>query len=115
LLDVLRCSSGQLDGGRGFVSDQGQVVSVEINGGRYPIRTELDPEYVLRLASYVDEKIRAAAGAAPSSDAVKLAVLAALNIADEYFRCADLNRARTGELAERAQEIEQLLDRVLMA
>jgi cell division protein ZapA len=97
------------------VADQGRVIPVEINGQRYPIRTELDPDYVMRLAAYVEEKIRAAASSAPTGDSVKLAVLAALNIADELFRCSDLNRVRNGELAERAQELEQLVDRVLMA
>jgi hypothetical protein len=42
-------------------------------------------------------------------------VLAALNIADELFRCRDLKRESDGELAERAGELERLLDRVLMA
>ena len=67
-----------------------------------------------RLASYVDEKMRAAADSTPTGDSLRLAVLAALNIADELFRCRDA-RARDGELAERAGELERLLDRVLMA
>ena len=73
------------------------------------------PEYVARLASYVDEKMRAAAESAPTGDMVRLAVLAALNVADELFRCRDVNKARDGELAERAGELERMLDRVLMA
>ena len=90
------------------------VVSVEINGQRYPIRSSLDPEYVARLASYVDEKMRAAADTAPSSDSVRLAVLAALNIADELFRYRDMIHAESGELAERASQLERLLDRMLI-
>jgi len=94
---------------------EGRVIPVEIHGQRYPIRSTLDPEYVARLAAYVDEKIRAAADATPTSDSVRLSVLAALNIADELFRCRDVTDARDGELAERAGELERLLDRVLMA
>jgi cell division protein ZapA len=97
------------------MSDTGNVISVEINGQRYPIRSALDQEYVTRLASYVDEKMRAAADSAPTSDSVRLAVLAALNLADELFRCRDITRARSGELAERAGALERLMDRVLMA
>jgi cell division protein ZapA len=93
----------------------GRVVSVEIHGQRYPIRSTLDPEYVARLASFVDEKMRAAGESTPSSDSLRLAVLAALNVADELFRCRDRSRARDGHIAERAEEIERLLDRVLMA
>ena len=43
----------------------------------------------------------------------KVALLAALNIADELFRCRDANRARDGQLAQRTGELERLLDRVL--
>src|ERR1700704_1190525 len=92
-----------------------EVVSVEIRGQRYPIRSALDPQYVARLASYVDDKMRAAAESAPTGDMLRLAVLAALNVADELFRCRALNNARDGELAERAGELERMLDRILMA
>ena len=93
----------------------GDAISVEIHGQRYPIRSTLDQEYVTRLASYVDQKMRAAAESTPTGDSLRLAVLAALNVADELFRCRDVTRARDGELAERAGELERLLDRVLMA
>ena len=64
------------------------VVTVEIGGQRYPIRSALDERYVTELAAYVDQKMRAASDAAPASDMLGLAVLVALNIADEYFRAA---------------------------
>ena len=92
-----------------------QVISVDIHGQRYPIRSTLDQEYVARLASYVDEKMRAAADSSPTGDSLRLAVLAALNVADELFRCRDVNVARSGEIAERAGELERLVDRLLMA
>jgi cell division protein ZapA len=93
--------------------NDGRVIPVEIQGRRYPIRSTLEPEYVARLAKYLDEKIRVADEATPSSDALRLTVLAALNLADELFRCRDATRDRDGLLAERAAEIERMLDRVL--
>ena len=98
-----------------YTMSEGPVIPVEIHGQRYPIRSTLDPEYVSRLASYVDQKIRAAADSTPSGDSVRLAVLAALNIADELFRCRDITHARNGELAERAGELERMLDRILIS
>jgi len=94
---------------------EGRVIPVEINGQRYPIRSTLEPEYVARLASFVDERMRAAADSTPTGDSLRLAVLAALNIADELFRCRDLTRVRDGHLAERTEEIERMVDRVLLA
>lgn len=97
------------------MADNGRVIPVEIHGQRYPIRTSLEPDYVARLARYVDERIRAAADSTPTGDSLRLAVLAALNIADELYRCRERDRARDGELAERAGEIERILDRILIA
>ena len=96
------------------MTDSGRVIPVEIHGQRYPIRSGLEPEYVARLAAYVDEKMRVAAESTLNGDAVRLAVLTALNIADELFRCRDANNARNGAIAERTHELEQLVDRVLV-
>jgi cell division protein ZapA len=93
----------------------GEVISVEIHGQRYPIRSTLDAAYVAQLATYVDEKMRAAAESTPTTDGLRLAVLAALNVADELFRCRAVNRARSGELAERAEELEKIVDRMLIS
>jgi cell division protein ZapA len=97
------------------MSSEGRVILVEIHGQRYPIRTSLEPEYVARLATYVDAKIRATVDSTPSGDALRLSVLAALNIADELFQNREKARARNGEIAERTEEMERLVDRVLMA
>ena len=93
----------------------GNVIPITIQGQQYPIRTSLEPDYVLQLALFVDEKMRAASESTPSSDSLRLAVLAALNIADELFRCRDATNQRKGQLAERTEELERLLDQVLMA
>ena len=89
-----------------------RVVTVEIAGHRYPIRSDLDPEYVATLAAYVDERMRVAARDT-TSDIVRIAVLAALNIADEYFRCRDSTSNESTRLRERAAHLERLVDGAL--
>ena len=89
------------------------VVTVEIAGQRYPIRSGLDPAYVAELAGYVDKKMRAAAETARSMDTLGLAVLVALNLADEYFRARQNETSSHGELHERALRLEQLVDQAL--
>jgi cell division protein ZapA len=91
------------------------VVTVDIGGQRYPIRSGLDPAYVIELAAYVDQKMRAASEAAPSTDMLSLAILVALNLADECFRARQKPSVFHGELHERTLRIEQLLDRALGA
>jgi len=89
------------------------VVTVEIGGQRYPIRSALDERYVTELAAYVDQKMRAASDSAPSSDMLGLAVLVALNIADEFFRARDQQSSSSGGLQERALRLERLVDEAL--
>ncbi len=89
------------------------VVTVDIAGQRYPIRSGLDPAYVVELAAYVDKKMRSASDNAPASDMLGLAVLVALNIADEYFRARQQQSSSHGELNERALQLEKIVDDAL--
>jgi len=57
--------------------------------------------------------MRAAADAAPASDTLGLAVLVALNLADEFFRARSDQSDAHGEMSQRAMRIEQIVDQVL--
>ena len=96
-----------------MADDPSRIVTVEIMGQRYPIRSALDVEYITDLASYVDEKIQSATELSTGGDTVRIAVLAALNIADEYFRARDIKTLLGNDLQKRAAEIEQIVDRAL--
>jgi cell division protein ZapA len=95
------------------VNPSARVVSVEILGQHYSIRSTLSESYVAHLAAYVDQKIRSAADLAPTTDTVRLVVLAALNIADERFN-AQANDHENGELVlDRVTRLERLVDEAL--
>ena len=74
-----------------------------------------DLDHLGLVAGMVDERMRNAAQMAPNGETIQLAVLAALNIADELLRCREASTQQNDELALRAGEMERLLDRVLMA
>jgi cell division protein ZapA len=93
--------------------DPSRVVTVEIMGQRYPIRSALDLEYISDLASYVDEKIQSVTERSTGGDTVRVAVLAALNIADEYFRIRDADASLSDDALRRAGEIERMVDRAI--
>ena len=57
--------------------------------------------------------MRAAADTAPASDMLGLAVLVALNLADEFFRAKNDRLNAHGEINERAIRIERIVDQVL--
>ena len=95
------------------MSDGERIVPVVIHGQRYPVRSSLSPAYVAELAAYVDEKIRSAADQNQTNDSLRVAVLAALNLADEVFRYRQDRQESAGALASRAGEIERLVDEAL--
>ena len=53
-------------------TEDGRLVSVEINGIRYPIRSQLDAAYVADLAAYVEQKMLLAARESPAGDTLKI-------------------------------------------
>ena len=90
-----------------------RVVHVEIHGQRYAIRSELEPQYVGELATFLDEKMGAAARELSTSDPLRIAVIAALNISDELFRSRADTAGADSRVRARAAEIERLVDAVL--
>lgn len=62
---------------------QGHLIQVEIYGQSYNLRGEGEAGYIQDLASYVDRKMREVSEATATVDSLKVAILAALNIADE--------------------------------
>jgi len=90
-----------------------RVVTVEIQGQRYPVRSDLDAAYVSDLATYVDNKMRLASRESSVADSMRIAVIAALNIADELFRARDEAQGGQSALLDRAAELERILDAVL--
>tara|TARA_B110000014_G_scaffold140841_1_gene97697 strand:+ start:1553 stop:1870 length:318 start_codon:yes stop_codon:yes gene_type:complete len=94
-------------------TDHKDIIHVEILGQQYPIRSQLDSTYVSELASYVHQKMVAASDRSPAADSARVAVLAALNIADEYFRCRDGKTADDGIAKQRVLDLVEKLDNAI--
>jgi cell division protein ZapA len=91
---------------------QNSGVRVEIFDQVYNLRGS-DPQYILKLAEYVDAKMRAVAEATNTIDTVRLAVLAALNIADEYHLLKRNQDVGAVDYQKRAHLLANALDEVL--
>jgi cell division protein ZapA len=87
-------------------------VRVEIFDQGYNLRGT-DPDYILKLAEYVDAKMRAVSEQTHTVDSARLAVLAALNIADEYHLLKRSTEGGTSESSKRARKLLNALDEVL--
>ena len=90
-------------------------MKVEIYDQVYHLRAEEDEAYMAELARFVDEKMRAAAEATHTVDSLRVAVLAALNIADELFTLRAHQEEIEGPLRKRVERCVALVERALEA
>lgn len=86
---------------------------VEIFGHTYNVRGEGDPDYLLELARLVDSRMRDVAAKVATVDPMKIAILAALNIADEFSRYRRQREASAGIWIEKTEEITDRLSKVI--
>jgi cell division protein ZapA len=87
-------------------------VRVEIYDQTYHLRGS-DPEYINELAEYVDMKMRLISKQAATVDSLRVAVLAALNIADEFHVLKRKYDSIATDYNERAEQLAGALDEVL--
>ena len=87
-------------------------VRVEIFDQAYNLRGS-DPDYIVKLAEYVDSKMRAVSEQTHTVDTSRLAVLAALNIADEYHLLQRKLEGGPTDYSKRAHKLADALDEVL--
>ena len=88
-------------------------MKVEIYDQTYHIRGELDEAYVSELAQYVDTKMRTVAEATRTIDSLRVAVLAALNIADELHTLRRQHAELEESLRARTERALSLVDQAL--
>jgi cell division protein ZapA len=90
------------------------IMYVQILGHEYPVEANTGDElYVHRLAQFVQEKMQELKNESKIIDSYKLAVLTAMNIADELFRMQEQKGTSSKADEEKAEEMIQLLDNLL--
>ena len=88
-------------------------VTVEIYDQTYHLSGE-DAEHIRRLAALVDAKMRAVAAQGRTVDSLRVAVLAALNLADELIQAGQTPSGAAARVGHaRAASLRGLLDEVL--
>jgi len=85
-------------------------IQVQIFGQVYNVRSSGDPDRTYRVAEIVDEKMNAIADRGGSADSYRVAVLAALELADELTRLRDEHESYRGRINAKRDRIQALLD-----
>lgn len=89
------------------------TIRVEIYNQTYNIRSDGDSEYISELAEFVDSRMREISSGTLTVDSLKVAILAALYIADELHRLKNVHEQADEQLASRSSECAEMLDRLL--
>lgn len=89
------------------------TIRVEIYNQTYNIRSDGDTEYIIQLAEFVDSRMRDISSGTLTVDSLKVAILAALHVADELHRLKHLHEQADAQLATRSAECAEMLDRLL--
>lgn len=95
------------------MADTSSLVHVEIFGQTYTLRAGAEPGYVEELARHVDAQMRDVNRTGPAVDSVRIAVLAALNIADECFQLRGKLRQADESSRQKAVELARELSATL--
>jgi cell division protein ZapA len=93
--------------------EQAATTEVEIFGATYVIRGGHESDHLTRLAAEVDRRMRELAGHQSSEDPGRLAILAALNLADELSRNRSDWDGERGEIDVRMKSLAEELDLLL--
>ena len=87
-----------------------RITAIEIYGQTYHVKGVASPEHVARLAHYLDGKMREVSDHTPTVDTLKVAILAALNIADQYLSSRQRLQELEQILAEKSEKLSSNID-----
>jgi cell division protein ZapA len=90
-----------------------QSYKVVIYNQTYNLRSDHDEEYIQQLAAHVDRRMNEIASATMTVDSLRVAILAALQIADELYQSRREMKETEEEIAERSAKYADLLDQFL--
>jgi cell division protein ZapA len=90
-----------------------QSIRVVIYDQEYFMRGDLNQEYIQKLAQYLDTKMRSIAERTRTVDTLRVAMLAALNVADEYHQLKARYEEATQNMDQKIGEYTNALDEIL--
>ena len=86
------------------------LVRVEILGREYNVRSDEGEERVKKIAEYVGQKIKEITEGTKTLSTINVAILAALNIADDYFRALEDQNHFTRTVKNKSVQLIAMID-----
>ena len=85
-------------------------IEVKVLGQKFKVRSDSNEEYIERVASFVDEKMNEVLASSKSVASLNIAILAAMNIADEFLKYKADKDKRLEEAQKKIKDIIELID-----
>ncbi len=96
------------------MSDDNNQVQISIFGQEYSVKAPADPEYIKKIAEYLDEKMREVqSGFSTTQSSTRIAILAGMNITDELFTAKQSGDSTSIDAEERISSLIELIDEKL--
>jgi cell division protein ZapA len=95
------------------VSPVNDKVIIKIRSREYAVRGSDDREQILKAAAHVDEKLKEISNSKKELNDEKTAVLAALDIAGDYFQLIREKEDLLREINNRSQKLIKTVDKAL--
>jgi len=87
-----------------------RTMEISIMGQKFMIKSDSDDDYVTHVAKYVDQKINEVLQNTKSVASLNVAILAAMNIADEYFKFQRDKKERFSKVEKKIEDLIELID-----
>lgn len=88
-------------------------VEIKLLNQKFNLKTDSDEAYVHRVSDFVNKKLFDVQEKTHSVSSLNVALLAALNIADDYFKMKGKKKDPRQEAKQKVQELIQLVDRCM--
>ncbi|MED5474899.1 MAG: cell division protein ZapA [Candidatus Neomarinimicrobiota bacterium] len=90
-------------------------IKVSIMGQEYNIRTDADQNYIKKVAKFVEDRMKEIQNAAPDTTSqLRIAVLAAMNVTDEYFTIKRQKNEVVDKLESKTIAMSDFIDKKIL-
>ena len=96
------------------MSEENNQVQISIFGQEYSVKAPADPEYIKKIAEFLDEKMREVqSGFSTTQSSTRIAILAGMNITDELFNARQSGDLNSNDVEQKISSLIDLIDDTL--
>ena len=96
------------------MSEANNQVKISIFGQEYSVKAPADPDYIKKIAQYLDETMREVqSGFSSTQSSTRIAILAGMNITDELFTAKQSGEIDSSDAEQKISSLIELIDDAL--